>query len=325
MARLTGINTKMKGKVGQWVFRRTLGQTVVSELPEKKDTPVRTLAQQTNRVRWANVVAMWKAFQGDLKPSFESKPANWSDFNAFTNVNLAGDANNIYLPKSTAKMGGCVVAPYILTQGSLAPIALELAEGSLRPATNLYMDDLTIDSSTTLLAFSQAIINHNEGWKDGDQLTVFVAQQSTDALGVPRVLVLAAKVNLSLAADAANTTLHSIVGNLSGYFVVNDEGNLGGNRSILGGVAYIHSRKTKDGKTLVSSQSFVVNNSAISLYNTTTALDEAIESYGGINAGGEYLTPDNDTDANEVTNGGGTSGGGSNGGGSTPGGGQEGD
>ena len=48
---------------------------------------------------------------------------------------------------------------------------------------------------------------------------------------------------------------------------------------VNGGVAMVHSRKLK-GQTVVSTQSFVVNNSYLASYQTAAAFNSAVKSYG---------------------------------------------
>ena len=42
MGKLFGVNTRISGKVGQYIFRQTKTGTVVSEAPVKPSTPLRT-------------------------------------------------------------------------------------------------------------------------------------------------------------------------------------------------------------------------------------------------------------------------------------------
>ena len=88
MAILNGINTKLRGSIGQYTFQRLNGQTVAKEKVEKKAIPVRTLTQMLRRVRWANLVNMYRAFEGTLHPSFESKDPRVSDYNMFMQATM---------------------------------------------------------------------------------------------------------------------------------------------------------------------------------------------------------------------------------------------
>ena len=61
---------------------------------------------------------------------------------------------------------------------------------------------------------------------------------------------------------------------------------------VNGGVAMVHSRKLK-GQTVVSTQSFVVNNSYLASYQTAAAFNSAVKSYGGVDSD-QFLTPNLD-------------------------------
>ena len=51
MAKLFGINTKISGKVGQYLYRQTRRGTVVSELPVKPVVPRRSSKQMNRRTQ----------------------------------------------------------------------------------------------------------------------------------------------------------------------------------------------------------------------------------------------------------------------------------
>lgn len=285
MAILTGINSKMRGKVGNWVYARLNGQTVAKEKADKKATPVRTNAQMLTRMQWANLVNLYGAFKGTLHPSFENKPMTKSDYNMFISANVG--ANPVYLTKEQARQGGCLVAAYQITRGKMPSITVEFGNNNV-PESSIAVGTLTIGNSTTLKAFSDAIIQNNSGWLSGDQLSVYVAYQMMDAnTNVPRVEINAVEVTLDSAAD---TTLLSDIVSTSFFSVV--DGCLALSGPVNGGVAFVHSRYV-NGKTSVSTQFFVVNNSYLAQYQTAGAYSNAVVSYGGINKD-DFLTPNLD-------------------------------
>lgn len=291
MAILTGINSKMRGKVGNWVYARLNGQTVAKEKAEKKATPVRTTRQMRRRMQWANLVNLYSSFNGTLHPSFESKPVTQSDYNLFISSNIG--ANPVYLTKEQARQGGCLVAAYQITRGKLPSIAVEYGSGNV-PESDIALGTLTIGAGTTLKAFSDAIIQNNSNWRSGDQLSLYVATQSVDAnTSVPRVGITAVEVTLDTSDDS---TLLSDIPNTSLFAVV--DGSLALSGPVNGGVAFVHSRYV-NGTTSVSTQFFVVNNSYLAQYQTTGAYDNAVDSYGGINKD-DFLTPNLDDTVQEL-------------------------
>lgn len=285
MAILTGINSKMRGKVGNWVYARLNGQTVAKEKADKKATPTRTNAQMLTRMQWANLVNLYGAFKGTLHPSFENKPMTKSDYNMFISANV--NANPVYLTKEQARQGGCLVAAYQITRGKMPSITVEFGNNNV-PESSIAVGSLTLGNSTTLKAFSDAIIQNNSGWMSGDQLSVYVAYQMMDAnTNVPRVEITAVEVTLDSAAD---TTMLSDLVETSFFSVV--DGCLALSGPVNGGVAFVHSRYV-NGKTSVSTQFFVVQNSYLAQYQTAGAYSNAVVSYGGINKD-DFLTPNLD-------------------------------
>lgn len=285
MAILTGINSKMRGKVGNWVYARLNGQTVAKEKADKKATPTRSNAQMLTRMQWANLVNLYGAFKGNLHPSFESKPMTMSDYNMFISANV--NSNPVYLTKEQARQGGCLVAAYQITRGKMPSIGVDIDASNLF-TSDIAMGTITIGNSTTLDVFSNAIIQNNRGWMNGDQLSVFIATQSMDAqTGVPRVDINAIEVTLDTNGD---TTMLSDIIDPSLFAVT--AGKLALSSVVNGGVAFVHSRIV-NGKTSVSTQFFVVNNSYLAQYQTSGAYSNAVMSYGGINKD-DFLTPNID-------------------------------
>ncbi len=276
----------MRGSVGKYTFKQLNGQTIVSEKVDKKATPVRTPAQMRQRMAWDNIIAIWRSFTGNMRPSFESKLRTRSDYNEFMSANIAG--NRIYLTKNIALQGGAVVAPYQVTRGSLPTIEVTIGENQI-PITNIAMGSVTIGASTTLRTFSQAILENNADWNNGDQLSIFWLKQSVTSEGVPLVTTECKEITLDQADDG--TLLGDLVD--ANLLAVTD-GKLGMGGTVNGGVAFVHSRKTV-GKTRVSTQRIVVNNPIMSQYQSETAYDNAVNSYGGFNQD-YFLTPNNTTD-----------------------------
>lgn len=181
MAKITGINTKLSGQIGDYLFRQTKFGTVVSEAP--RVTVTRSRKQMDVRTQYTNLGAIYKLFDNTLKKGYEDLPAQMSVYNAFVQANLG--KVKVYLPKMDAKNGGCVLAPYQITRGGLPSIAIEeiqvsgsTFQGCLRSSISL--GGLEIDAQTTVAAFSAALIIANADWEEGDQLTFFYGQQTQD-------------------------------------------------------------------------------------------------------------------------------------------------
>lgn len=294
MAILTGIGSNLRGSAGKWTYARTGGQTVAREKADTKGQSPRTFAQMRNRVQLSNIVNMWRAFEGLDRPSFERADRRVSDYNLFTAANLG--IVPVFLTKEEARSGACVVAPYIVTRGTLPSINISEAGGGAIK-TSVELGDLVIDANTTLAAFSNAVVSNNQDFAFGDNITCFIARQLTDAAtSMPRVVIEESNVTLdgedsvTMLRDTASAAAFSTV-----------DSALGMSGLLDGGVVYIHSRKTADG-TKVSTQRFLVSNAILAQYQSQTKMDEAITSYGG-QLKVPYLTP-NGNDIEIARNGG---------------------
>ena len=303
MAILNGIASKLKGSAGSLTFRRSAGRTIVSEkVTEVKIS--RTEPQQRHRTKWANVVQMYKGIRPLLNYGFESRPKNLSDYNMFVKVNM--QQTPVYLTKQQVAGGACVAAPYQITQGSLPSIVISGTGSSA--ATDIYLGSLSLGASTTVAEFSQAVVSNNEDYRYGDQISYFLVKQKVNAdTGIPYCQFSAAKVIL----DAADTTILWDAVPRNGFYAQDAMlGHYGSDGDCV--FAWVHSRKSANGKTLVSSQTLIDANSILANYQGDMAYNLAASSYGqGVTA---FLSPDGDA-TGSTGDGGSTPSGGDGGGG----------
>ena len=283
MAKVNGVATQLSGKVGELIFTQTKNGTVVYEAPVRKKTPRRSEQQMSTRTQWANLGATYMMFDGTLKRGFESLPTNMSVYNAFVQANLG--VVKVYITKTMRLNGGCVLAPYQITRGSLPSITMAIGQNGVL-VSGLSLGGLEITATTTVGEFSQAIIANNAGWQVGDQLTFFLGRQTLDPVtSIPRATLTPNKVVLD---PVDETTLWSVAGQ-DGFASV--AGCLGMNAVLLAGAAaWVHSREA-DGGLKVSTQFFYVENAALASYQTSAALIASANSYGGINTREVYLQP----------------------------------
>lgn len=277
---------KAKGSLGNITYRTQGGVCIGSERVPKGSGKSRSLAQMMIRTQFANLINLWQAFTGNDRPSFEARTSRVSDYNLFISRN--NNAAPVYLTRSFAGQGACVVAPYLVTEGSLPAIDVSASGVSGEVGTDISLGNLRIGEATTVGQLSAAIIANNEDFIDGDQITVFVIRQETNSqTNVPYVRVLPFKMVLN--SSDSNTTMTDL--DPEGLVFANQGSSdkLGMNQTINGGVVYIHSRKV-NGETKVSTQRLVVANTILSSYQTPTAMMSAINSYGGQTTS-LYLTP----------------------------------
>ena len=304
MAILTGIQTKLRGSAGSITFRRNSGKTVVSE--KVTDVKVsRTVAQLRQRTKLSNVVAMYRGCIPQLRYAFEKKGNGRSDYNMFVKVNM--QQTPVYLTKQMVAGGACVAAPYQITQGTLPAIVIT-GEGNTA-VTDIFLGGETLSASTTVAAFSKAVVENNPDYRYGDQISYFIVRQLVnEATKTPYCQFASHKVVL----DAANDEkLWSVVPK-NGFF--SQDGCIGkyGNDGDCV-FAWVHSRKAYNGRILVSSQSLIDANSKLADYTSDLAYNLAASSYG--TSKDVFLAPDGNVNGNDsgIANTGG--GGGSQGGG----------
>ena len=91
-------------------------------------------------------------------------------------------------------------APYKVTEGDLPSIDNAVSGTNGEICTDISLGSLTISESTTLGAFSRAVINSNpDRFVNGDQITVFVATQTSNGVtGLPYVAMKTAKIKLDV-------------------------------------------------------------------------------------------------------------------------------
>lgn len=269
--------TNTKKKLGGTVLYQAMGQTRQRELAASVSNP-RTQSQMEQRTRWANLVNFYRANANWMKFAYETKKTNQSEYNKFMSLNVP--STRIYLPKSLASQGACIVDAYQMTQGSLP--AIEVLKSGDFWQTNIFITSADeLDENATIGEVTNVILPANPGMREGDQLSFLRFTQMTNAsTGVPFVIV--RKYEVILKANDTRRFFDFMPMDYIGWggsganqFVeVTDSHNAGGFLLVLS--------RTIGGKTYVSTQSIIVaNNSAlIDAYSSDSAKQAAIDSYG---------------------------------------------
>lgn len=238
----------------------------------------RTERQMAQRVRWANLVNFYRANRNWMQRAFENKPENNTDYNRFMSLN--GGSSTIYLTKSEANAGACVVSNYRVTDGTLN--AIEVTASGSNWVTNIWTGELAaLSAATTVGAFAAALLSSNAGLRTGDQLSfIRLSQQVNSTTGFPFVIVRPYEVLLN-----PNST--ELLGDYLplDYFAIETSGGQNAlrvtNSGNAGGFVLVLSR-TEGGIIRVSPQDVVVaNNSALIVrYSSAAQQQAAADSYG---------------------------------------------
>lgn len=266
-----------KKKLGGTVLYQAMGQTRQRELAASVTNP-RTQSQMAHRARWANCVNMYRVNSSWLKYAFETKKLNQSEYNKFMSLNAA--SSPIFLTKQEAAAGACVVAPYIIMQGSLPSI--ETQKYGVDWTTNLFLGNDEPDFTTASIAtISQLLIQYNPAIREGDQLSfIKLTQLTNNNTGIPFVVIRKYEVIINstdsrLWSDffPVDIIIPDLVGD-SWVLAIGSDGEAGG--------FVIGLSRTIGGKTYVSTQNIVVtnNDAMIAAYSSQAALQRAIDSYG---------------------------------------------
>lgn len=267
------------GRVGGNVYYMNKGQNIARELAPAISNP-QTAAQQEQRMRWANLVSTYRVNQPWMKRgAFESKKQTWSDYNAFVSAN--SKISPVYLTKGESEQGAAVVAPYVVTKGSLPSVAVVSDETNEQFVSDLYVGDLEISGTTTAAQLSAALRANNNNMQEGDQVSFILNFQGTTTDGVPYItaryyeFIIDSSDNRTLADLGLEGVIVDDTWNEMQCLCLVNEGNVAGGTIIIS--------RTTSGNIKVSTQSIVLNAAAIAYlanYTSDAALQRAARSYG---------------------------------------------
>lgn len=267
------------GRVGGNVYYMNKGQNIARELAPAISNP-RSEGQQEQRMRWANMVAFYRANQPWMKRgAFESKKQTWSDYNAFVSAN--SKVSPVFLTKEITEQGGAVVAPYVVTKGSLPSVAVELIDSDETFITDLYLGELSgISGATTAKALSESLLANNNGLREGDQLSFILNIQESRG-GVPFIV---ARYYEFIIDSTDERTLEDLG---LGDVLVDDTNNsmqclgFANDGAVCGGTCIVS--RTTSGEIKVSTQALVLTDECTAFlgdYTSETAFQQAAASYG---------------------------------------------
>lgn len=268
------------GRVGNTTYYVSNGQQIARQSRNDSNYGVdasRSRAQQMRRVRWSNLVNVYKACRGWMPKAFESKKTNQSDYNKFMSLNI--NSSTVFLTKDQAVNGCAVMANYIVSQGSLPPINYQ-GEGTqgTNVVTSIKVGNIPI-SGATVAEITSAVLSNNPEFQDGDNIAIVLFKTSEPKAGYPYTsasyaeLTLDSKSTKTLASLPVGSWLDvksSAIAIKSSLF---DE-------SLYQCVAVIHTRKIF-GQLMTSTQHAYCNITDYwDEYANDDALEAAIQSYG---------------------------------------------
>lgn len=272
------------GKVGDLVFYRDGGEqrTRTRVIPKNPRSPL----QMAQRVRIANVAALYRLLAPVVRDSFSNRPGNQSGYNA-----MASGAIELspFMTKEMANADAVLPMPAVIAKGVLQGIDVTAnVSGPNLPA--VVIPSLSSGTEVTMGAVASAILADYPTLQEGDKVTIVALGFEVDS-SFDFDLYKGATFFKDIVLDTTDDTLVSAVGGLSveaGSLIIDGVSQIAGGSNVRA-VAAIASRVDGDGSLQTSFARLELTESAQSLYDgyrTEQALQDAIASY---NVGSESI------------------------------------
>lgn len=265
-------NGNFSGTIDNVVYRNYNGTIVACQKPTTY-RDAKTEGQVVYRVKMRNIQNIYAALKEALRGNFQDKTGRQTDYSRFQGVNMQKPA--VYLNKSEVAMKAQVVAPYIVSFGTLPQVEYELKDNSL--VTNISLGDLSVTPDTTVSEIALAIVKNNEGWEYDDCLEFMVVKQTEGNIPTAKCSFAHLVLDKNVTAKLADALM---VRNASQIELGSSaEGSLQMTVSDNGGFAIIRKRMASKG-LMTSTQELAINNSLFDLYHSDQRKQEALDSYG---------------------------------------------
>lgn len=270
------LSMKMNGKVGAYSFYTSTGGRQVARIANNSsnygETAKRTVAMQTRRSRWGNLVSFYSANKDLMARAYERKAANISDYNRFMQLNIP--LATVSLVKDDFMRGMAILQEYVIADGSLPMIDVaEVQEDGCVFNLLTKIDGEFADK--TIGQISVDLLDNNPQLQQGDQLT-FVSY--TNAGTTPSTI----RIYRHLCEMTIDTKSAVSFGTLKYANIIAGNGNkvvIAGQGDVFG-QAIIHSRSV-GGSLLVSRAKITLNSDTlVRQFSAPEAVKKAIDSYG---------------------------------------------
>lgn len=275
------INPKQVGKVGAYSMYVRDGEQIVRQRQNASnygEEASRTIAQQTRRVKWSNLVSLFK-YMSEWQPrAYENLNKGQTDYNKFMSLNI--NSASVALTKQQSADGAAVVAPVVVSQGSLvSPGAL--SEGGRSISLDMIWGTSGTAAFATIGELSEALVQNNAGWQDGDNLAAIYFLNWLDVQGTPRCSTVYAELTLDKTNTSALSTnsLASRMSFTSGGQGIDIAPNAADQNDVVGW-AVIHTRRDSGSLKVSTERVVMVDEDILDTFITTAQLEAAIESYG---------------------------------------------
>lgn len=178
-------NQRRVGRVGDTTYYVRGGEQIARQSMNNSNygaSASRTPAQMSRRVKWANLVNLFKGMKSWQPKAYDFKKKGQTDYNLFMSLNI--NSALVCLTRDMAMNGcGCWEA-YQVSRGSLAPIGLVAGSVVGTAVTNIVCA-LAFDENTTIGALSREIIAKNPAFENGDNIAIVGFWTMLDDRGYP--------------------------------------------------------------------------------------------------------------------------------------------
>lgn len=270
------LSMKMNGKVGAYSFYTSTGGRQVARIANNSsnygETAKRTVAMQTRRSRWGNLVSFYSANKDLMARAYERKDANISDYNRFMQLNIP--LASVSLVKDDFMRGMAILQEYIIADGSLPEIDVAEVEESGMVFNLLSKIDGEF-ADNTIGQISVDLLNNNPQLQVGDQLTFVSYTNAGTTPSTIRIYRHLCEMTLDPKSSVSFGTLKyaNIIAGNGNKVVIAGQGDVFGQ-------AIIHSRSV-GGSLLVSRAKIMLNSDTfVRQFSAPEAVKKAIDSYG---------------------------------------------
>ena len=270
------LSMKMNGKVGAYSFYTSTGGRQVARIANNSsnygETAKRTVAMQTRRSRWGNLVSFYSANKDLMARAYERKGSNLSDYNRFMQLNIP--LATVSLVKDDFMRGMAILQEYVIADGSLPEINVA-EQGEDGCVFNLLTSLDGEFADNTIGQISVDLLDHNPQLQEGDQLTFVSYTNAGTTPSTIRIYRHLCEVTIDPKSAVSFGTLKyaNIVAGNGSKVVLAGQGNVFGQ-------AIIHSRSV-GGSLLVSRAKITLNNDTlVRQFSAPEAVKKAIDSYG---------------------------------------------
>lgn len=279
------INPMYTGGAGGYSFYVRDGEQVVRQRKNNSNygsTASRSYAQMIRRIRWGNLVNVFKAIKSWQQKAYDSKNYGQTDYNIFMQLNI--NKVSVGTTKEMNEGGAGIVEAYQVSRGSIPPIGY-----TVNTTTHLWITDIVLQEAinveTTIGDLSTDILANNPTFQEGDNIAIIFMKNWMDSrVEWPYVQsqyneITLNKANTALVADipvigerlskSTSDTLQLSYTEPGPYLVGSEVG-----------FVCIHTRKA-GGSLQVSSQSILMNTQTIiSEFSGTDWDNTCINTYG---------------------------------------------